>query len=116
MVYTIFLGKQGKRVYTIGPKRRVYTIEPQTQKKKKRRASTVVPRKNLSCQLWDICKDEIGHLVNRAVMSVSMRFDGGLSILRLFQWLQPEQLQQEHMCDFLLYDLAQVSLCTRKLF
>ena len=42
MVYTIFLGKQGKRVYTIGPKRRVYTIEPQTQKKKKRRVSTVV--------------------------------------------------------------------------
>ena len=28
MVYTIFLGKQGKRVYTIGPERRVYTIEP----------------------------------------------------------------------------------------
>ena len=35
MVYTIFLGKQGKRVYTIGPERRVYTIEPQTRKKKK---------------------------------------------------------------------------------
>ena len=42
MVYTIFLGKQGKRVYTIGPEGRVYTIEPQTQKKKKRRVSTVV--------------------------------------------------------------------------
>ena len=42
MVYTIFLGKQGKRVYTIGPERRVYTIEPQTRKKKKRRVSTVV--------------------------------------------------------------------------
>ena len=28
-------GKQGKRVYTIGPERRVYTIEPQTPKKKK---------------------------------------------------------------------------------
>ena len=42
MVYTIFLGKQGKRVYTIGPGRRVYTIEPQTRKKKKRRVSTVV--------------------------------------------------------------------------
>ena len=42
MVYTIFLGKQGKRVYTISPERRVYTIEPQTQKKKKRRVSTVV--------------------------------------------------------------------------
>ena len=42
MVYTIFLGKQGKRVYTIGPKRRVYTIEPQTRKKKKRGVSTVV--------------------------------------------------------------------------
>ena len=27
--------KQGKRVYTIGPERRVYTIEPQTPKKKK---------------------------------------------------------------------------------
>ena len=40
MVYTIFLGKQGKRVYTIGPERRVYTIEPQTRKKK-RRVSTV---------------------------------------------------------------------------
>ena len=24
MVYTVFLGKQGKRVYTIGPERRVY--------------------------------------------------------------------------------------------
>ena len=35
MVYTIFLEKQGERVYTIGPERRVYTIEPQTQKKKK---------------------------------------------------------------------------------
>ena len=35
MMYTIFLGKQGKRVYTIGPERRVYTIEPQTQKNKK---------------------------------------------------------------------------------
>ena len=42
MVYTIFLRKQGKRVYTIGPERRVYTIEPQTRKKKKRRVSTVV--------------------------------------------------------------------------
>ena len=42
MVYTIFLGKQGKRVYTIGPERRVYTIEPQTWKKKKRVVSTVV--------------------------------------------------------------------------
>ena len=42
MVYTIFLGKQGKRVYTIGPERRVYTIEPQTRKKKKLRVSTVV--------------------------------------------------------------------------
>ena len=42
MVYTIFLGKQGKRVYIIGPERRVYTIEPQTQKKKKRREPTVV--------------------------------------------------------------------------
>ena len=40
MVYTIFLGKQGKRVYTIGPERRVYTIEP--RKRKKRRVSTVV--------------------------------------------------------------------------
>ena len=36
MVYTIFLGKQGKRVYTIGPERRVYTIEPHTRKKKKK--------------------------------------------------------------------------------
>ena len=35
MVYTIFLGKQGKRVYTIGPERRVCTIEPQTRKKEK---------------------------------------------------------------------------------
>ena len=42
MVYTIFLGKQGKRVYTIGPERRVYTIEPQTLKREKRRVSTVV--------------------------------------------------------------------------
>ena len=42
MVYTIFLGKQGKRVYTTGPERRVYTIEPQNRKKKKGRVSTVV--------------------------------------------------------------------------
>ena len=35
MVYTIFLGKQGKMVYTVGPERRVYTIEPQSRKKKK---------------------------------------------------------------------------------
>ena len=42
MVYTIFLGKQGKRVYTIGPERRVYTTRPQTQKKEKKRASMVV--------------------------------------------------------------------------
>ena len=42
MVYTSFLEKEGKRVYTIGPERRVYTIEPQTRKKKKRRVSTVV--------------------------------------------------------------------------
>ena len=42
MVYTIFLGKQGKRVCTMGPERRVYTTEPQTQKKKERRVSTVV--------------------------------------------------------------------------
>ena len=34
-----FPGKQGKRVYTIGPERRVYTIEPQTQKKKKKGGS-----------------------------------------------------------------------------
>ena len=42
MVYTIFLGKPGQRVYTIGPERRAYTIEPQTLKKKKGRVSTVV--------------------------------------------------------------------------
>ena len=42
MVCAIFLGKKGKRVYTIGPERRVYTIEPQTRKKKKRVVSTVV--------------------------------------------------------------------------
>ena len=34
--------KQGKRVYTIGPERSVYTIEPQTPKQKKRRVSMVV--------------------------------------------------------------------------
>ena len=28
-------GKEGKRVYTIGPERRVYTVEPQTLRKKK---------------------------------------------------------------------------------
>ena len=42
MVYTVFLEKQGKKVYTIGPERRVYIIEPQTPKKKKRRVSTMV--------------------------------------------------------------------------
>ena len=39
MVYTIFLGKQGERVYTIGPERRVYTVihhrasDPEKEKK-----------------------------------------------------------------------------------
>ena len=36
IVYTIFPGKRGKRVYTIGPERRVYTIEasdPEIEKK-----------------------------------------------------------------------------------
>ena len=37
MVYTIFLGKQGNKVYTISPERRVYTIEPQTSKNKKKK-------------------------------------------------------------------------------
>ena len=37
MVYT-----KGKGFCTIGPERRVFTIEPQTLKKKKRRVSTVV--------------------------------------------------------------------------
>ena len=42
-----FLGKTREkgihhRTYGIGPERRVYTIEPQTRKKKKRRVSTVV--------------------------------------------------------------------------
>ena len=37
MVYTTFLGKQGKRVlHTVGPERRVYTIEPQTRKTKQK--------------------------------------------------------------------------------
>ena len=36
MVYTIFLGKEGKRVYAIGPERRVYTTRPQTRKKEKK--------------------------------------------------------------------------------
>ena len=35
MVYTIFLGKQGKRVYTIAPERRVYTIEASDPEKQK---------------------------------------------------------------------------------
>ena len=43
IVYTIVLGKQGKRVYTIGPERRVYTIEASDpEKREKRRVSTVV--------------------------------------------------------------------------
>ena len=36
MVYTIFLGKQGKRVYTIGPERRVGTIEASDPEKEKK--------------------------------------------------------------------------------
>ena len=36
MVYTIFLGKQGKRVYTIGPERGVYTIECSDPEKEKK--------------------------------------------------------------------------------
>ena len=35
MVYTIPLGKQGKRVYTMGSERRVYTMEATDPKKKK---------------------------------------------------------------------------------
>ena len=42
MVHTIFLGKQGKRVYTVGPERRVFTIEASDPEKEKRRVSTVV--------------------------------------------------------------------------
>ena len=36
MVYTVFLGKQGKRVYTIGPERRVYTVEASDLEKEKK--------------------------------------------------------------------------------
>ena len=57
MVYTVFLGKQGKRVYTIGPERRVYTIEPQTQKKKKRRVSTVVVYTFFFLEKWAAKKE-----------------------------------------------------------
>ena len=35
MAYTIVLGKQGKRLYTIGPERRVYTIEASDPEKEK---------------------------------------------------------------------------------
>ena len=42
MVYNIFLGKQRKRVYTIGRERRVYTIEASDTEKEKWRVSTVV--------------------------------------------------------------------------
>ena len=42
MVYIIFLGKQGKRVYTIGLERRVYTIEGSDPENEKRRVFTVV--------------------------------------------------------------------------
>ena len=35
-VYLIFLGKQGKRVYTRGPERRVYTIEASDPEKEKK--------------------------------------------------------------------------------
>ena len=41
-VYTIFLGKLGKRVHNIGPERRVYTIEASDPEKEKWRVSTVV--------------------------------------------------------------------------
>ena len=37
-------GKQGKRIYTISPERRVYTIEASNPEKEKRRVSTVVLR------------------------------------------------------------------------
>ena len=39
MVYTISFGEQGKGVYTIGPERRVYTIEASDPEKEKRRVS-----------------------------------------------------------------------------
>ena len=35
-MYTIFLGKQVKMVYTIGPERRVYTIEASDPEKEKK--------------------------------------------------------------------------------
>ena len=35
MAYAIFLRNQGKRVYTIGPERRVYTIETSDPEKQK---------------------------------------------------------------------------------
>ena len=37
MVYRIFLGKQGKRVYTIDPERRVYIIEASDPEKEEQR-------------------------------------------------------------------------------
>ena len=38
MVYTFFQGKQGKRVYTTGPERRVYTIDASDPEKEKKEA------------------------------------------------------------------------------
>ena len=42
MVYTIFLGKQGKRVYTIDPERRVYHRASDPEKEKQGVVSTLV--------------------------------------------------------------------------
>ena len=36
MVYTLFLGKEGKGVYSIGPERRVYTTEASDPEKEKK--------------------------------------------------------------------------------
>ena len=36
MVYTVFLGKQGKRVHTIGLERRVYTMQAADPEKEKK--------------------------------------------------------------------------------
>ena len=45
------LAKQGKRLYTIGPERRVYTIEASDPEKEERRVSTVVVHTFVPCSV-----------------------------------------------------------------
>ena len=79
MVYTIFLGKQGKGVYTIGPwhrsgKKGVHHRGLRPGKGKKRRVSTVVassPKSAQTCKIASKHVSEMGQIRFRTPNSVS---------------------------------------------